>query len=291
MTAQQRLVKVIDLIEDHLSESLYVDQLAESVNWSRWQLQRTFQTRFGYSVAQYYRHRRLSAAAICLIQTEQQILDIALTFGFDNQQSFSRAFNQYFGLAPKRYRLRGELIGLFPRLDPTLLVHSYGDTLMEPTIVTHAAKTLWGMNTRFNAPGSSTPNNMQVLPDLWRRFQIQLEQQQIQKQVFWGVVDSSTANDQLEGLTYWTAFESEKALSCKGMERLDVPEQTYACFIHRGPISEIERTLSAIFRDWLPNSEYRHTGGPELELYDERFAFEHPDSVLEYWVPVEKSVE
>ena len=42
MNAQQRLVKVIDLIEDHLSESLYVDQLAESVNWSRWQLQRTF---------------------------------------------------------------------------------------------------------------------------------------------------------------------------------------------------------------------------------------------------------
>lgn len=291
MNAQQRLVKVVDLIEDHLSESLYVDQLADSISWSRWQLQRTFQTRFGYSVAQYYRHRRLTASAITLIQTEQQILDIALTFGFDNQQSFSRAFSQYFGLAPKRYRLRGELIGLFPRLDPTLFVHTYGDNIMEPVIATHAAKTLWGMSTRFNAPGSPAPNNMQVLPALWRKFQTQIDQQQIKQQVFWGVVDCSTANDQLEELTYWTAFESETARPGKEMKRLDVPQQTYACFIHRGPISEIERTLTAIFRDWLPNSEYRHTGGPELELYDERFAFEHPDSILEYWVPIEKSVE
>jgi len=288
MVANQRLLDIMELIETNLSEPLSVEELANAVGWSRWQLQRTFQTRFGYSISTYYRNRRLSNAASALLSTQCPILEIALSHGFDNQQSFSKAFNQLFSVAPGQYRSRNERLNLFPKLDSTLYSYTKGEIEMEPVITTHPGKTLWGLTTTFNAPGSPQPNNMERLPALWMQFQNSLGNLEQTPAVYWGVIDSTTANDQLEGMTYWASFEDEQNQAHEGLQRLDVPEQTYACFIHKGPIYTIGDTLTAIFRDWLPNSEYCHTGGPELELYDERFAFDHPDSVMEYWVPVRK---
>lgn len=288
MVANQRLLNIVELIETNLAEPLSVEELANAVGWSRWQLQRTFRSKFDYSISTYYRKRRISHAAIALISTPCSILEIALSCGFENQQSFSRAFAQSFGLAPGKYRTRRTLQDLFPKLDPSLFSYLNGEIDMEPEIKIHPGKTLWGLNTTFNAPGSPHPNNMEKLPALWMEFQTKLGDLEQTPAACWGVVDCSTANDDLENLTYWASFENDEAKAYEGLQRLDIPEQTYACFIHKGPVHTIGDTLTAIFRDWLPNSEYCHTGGPELELYDERFAFDHPDSVLEYWVPVRK---
>ena len=64
MVANQRLLNIVELTENNMAEPLSVEELASAVGWSRWQLQRTFQARFGYSISTYYRKRRLSNAAI-----------------------------------------------------------------------------------------------------------------------------------------------------------------------------------------------------------------------------------
>ncbi|WP_027857122.1 AraC family transcriptional regulator [Marinobacterium jannaschii] len=283
-----RLEKVIASIETCLERPLSVTELAQQVHWSRWQVQRTFLACFGYSLGYYSRCRRLSIAAAALVDTERAILDIAVAAGFETQQSFSRAFSQQFGLSPNRYRLRGQICDLFPRLDPGVALSRDGEFKMEPKIISHQAKQLCGLDTRFNAFGSPDPDAMELLPRLWQQMQAEVKKQNIAATVYWGVVDSSTANDQLQGMTYMAGFEVKPGKSCANLKRFEIPAQTYACYTHQGPLSRIGETIEAIFRDWLPASEYRHTGGPELELYDERFAFEHPDSILEYWVPVEK---
>jgi len=285
-----RLEKVIASIETCLERPQSVSDLADQVHWSRWQVQRTFLACFGYSLGHYSRCRRLSIAAASLVDTDRAILDIAITAGFETQQSFSRAFSQQFGLSPNRYRTRGELRDLFPRLDPNVALSRDGGVMMEPKIVSHQAKLLCGLDTRFNAFGSPDPDAMELLPRLWQQMHAEIKKQDINARVFWGVVDSSTANDQLQGMTYVAGFEATPGKSCENLKQFEIPAQTYACFTHQGPLSRIGETIEAIFRQWLPASDYRHTGGPELELYDERFAFEHPDSILEYWVPVEKIV-
>ena len=285
-----RLEKVITSIETCLERPLSVTELAQQVYWSRWQVQRTFLACFGYSLGYYSRCRRLSIAAAALVDTERAILDIALAAGFETQQSFSRAFSQQFGLSPNRYRARGLIYDLFPRLDPEIALSRDGESKMEPKIVTHPAKQLCGLDTRFNAFGSPEPDAMELLPRLWQQMHAEVKQQKIAARVFWGMVDSSTANDQLQGMTYMAGFEVQPGRNFENLTQVEIPAQTYACFTHQGPLSRIDETIEAIFRDWLPASDYRHTGGPELELYDERFAFEHPDSILEYWVPVEKIV-
>jgi predicted transcriptional regulator YdeE len=71
-----------------------------------------------------------------------------------------------------------------------------------------------------------------------------------------------------------------------GMVAHTVPAGTFAVLTHRGPIKTFGSTVAAIYRDWLPQSGFKHAGTTDVELYDHRFCVDGPDSEMEYWVPV-----
>lgn len=72
-----------------------------------------------------------------------------------------------------------------------------------------------------------------------------------------------------------------------GMTELLVPEQRYARFEHRGPVSGIADTHRSILSSWLPAAGLRAAEGIEFEYMDQRFIVpDHPDSVTELFVPV-----
>jgi AraC family transcriptional regulator len=66
----------------------------------------------------------------------------------------------------------------------------------------------------------------------------------------------------------------------------DVPGGRYAKFAHRGPIARLDQTLNYIYSSWLLTSSMRHTGGCDLELYDERFIPNSENSLIHYAIPV-----
>ena len=72
----------------------------------------------------------------------------------------------------------------------------------------------------------------------------------------------------------------------EGMVSWDVPAQTYAVFSCTLPT--LGKTFETIHGTWLPTSEYRHAGGPELELYDESFDPQDPESPMYLYIPVEQ---
>ena len=71
-----------------------------------------------------------------------------------------------------------------------------------------------------------------------------------------------------------------------GMVSRSVAAGTFAVFTHRGPINAIGDTCHEIFRVWLPQSDYEHSGIVDVELYDQRFHCEADDSEMEYWISV-----
>jgi AraC family transcriptional regulator len=70
----------------------------------------------------------------------------------------------------------------------------------------------------------------------------------------------------------------------EGMTALDIPEQTYAVFATTLP-QEVE-TYQRLESNWLPQSGYRRTYGPEFELYGEQFNPSDPNSMLHLYIPV-----
>lgn len=96
--------KTLDYIDNHLAESLGLDELARRVCMSKYAFHRLFRQTVGEPVYQYVRRRRMERAADRLIRTDQPIMEIALNSRYASQEAFSRAFRQVYALSPGKYR-------------------------------------------------------------------------------------------------------------------------------------------------------------------------------------------
>ncbi|WP_201261955.1 helix-turn-helix domain-containing protein [Metasolibacillus fluoroglycofenilyticus] len=95
---------VIDYIEEHLHESLEIEQIARHVGFSKFHLHRIFKMVIGMSISDYIRMRRLAAASAMLLYTNEKIIDIAFAHDFESQEAFTRAFKKHYHLPPGQYR-------------------------------------------------------------------------------------------------------------------------------------------------------------------------------------------
>ncbi len=91
-------------LEGHLDHPLSLDNVAAKAGYSKWHLQRMFKDVTGHAIGAYIRARRLSKSAVALRLTARPILDIALQYRFDSQQTFTRAFKKQFAQTPALYR-------------------------------------------------------------------------------------------------------------------------------------------------------------------------------------------
>ena len=95
---------LLSWLEGHLDQPLSLDNVAAKAGYSKWHLQRMFKDVTGQAIGAYIRARRLSKSAVALRLTARPILDIALQYRFDSQQTFTRAFKKQFSLTPALYR-------------------------------------------------------------------------------------------------------------------------------------------------------------------------------------------
>ncbi|WP_137937699.1 AraC family transcriptional regulator [Chitinivorax sp. B] len=99
-----RLNQVLDFIDTHLADDLSLDKLAVQAHFSRFHFLRLFHDWFGEAPHAYVRRRRLETGASQLRYSLDSIGQIANECGFDSADGFSRAFRQYFGMAPVQWR-------------------------------------------------------------------------------------------------------------------------------------------------------------------------------------------
>jgi AraC family transcriptional regulator len=71
----------------------------------------------------------------------------------------------------------------------------------------------------------------------------------------------------------------------KGMVAFEVPKARYAVFMTTLP--KIGETFQRAHHTWLPQAGHQPSGGPELELYDEKFDPQDPNSEFELYIPIE----
>jgi AraC family transcriptional regulator len=67
---------------------------------------------------------------------------------------------------------------------------------------------------------------------------------------------------------------------------VEIPEQRYAKFTHRGDVGNINHTVNYIYSTWLLNSDLEHTYGVDIEEYGERYQPNSSESEIHYLVPV-----
>ncbi|WP_162162934.1 helix-turn-helix domain-containing protein [Gorillibacterium massiliense] len=96
--------KILDYIEEHLTEAIDFDEIAKLACCSNYNFQRVFSFCMEIPLAEYIRNRRMSAAADEIRTSDIRILDLAVKYGYDSQEAFSRAFMKFHGATPKQAR-------------------------------------------------------------------------------------------------------------------------------------------------------------------------------------------
>lgn len=104
-TYAARFGKVLDYIESHLGEALTTERLSQVANFSKFHFHRQFAEYIGTGVARYILLLRLRQASYRLAFDRQaKVIDIALEAGFENPESFARAFRNTFAQSPSAFR-------------------------------------------------------------------------------------------------------------------------------------------------------------------------------------------
>ncbi|MBX2801236.1 MAG: helix-turn-helix domain-containing protein [Myxococcales bacterium] len=277
----------IDFIEANLRRPIEPRDVTRAAGMSHWHYQRIFKALTGDTLAAYIRHRRLAGAAAALRVGEQPILEIALAAGFGSQAAFSRAFKAVYAMPPGAYRAAEHPGPVLPKvtLDLEALRHLYLNLNRQPRLRREPERVLVGLRTAFD--GTRKNELGTSLPVLWEAFLARAS-------AVAGRVDDdhgygAMATDPQDPTRLWYLAGVEVAADApvpSEMARVVVPAATYARFEHRGPAVAVDHTVSFAYGTWLTQVGMRHTGGPDLEIYDARFRPEAFDSAFDFALPV-----
>tara|TARA_R110002096_G_scaffold42143_4_gene113649 strand:- start:74605 stop:75474 length:870 start_codon:yes stop_codon:yes gene_type:complete len=103
----ERIWRVIDYVNANLGKELRVEHLARIAGFSKFHFHRQFTSYAGVSVSRLVRLLRLKQASYQLaFDANAPIIDIAFEAGFENPESFSRAFKKAQGQTPSQFRAK-----------------------------------------------------------------------------------------------------------------------------------------------------------------------------------------
>ncbi|MDO4332449.1 MAG: AraC family transcriptional regulator [Eubacteriales bacterium] len=273
----------IDYIEGNITEDLTVGRIAEEVNISAFYFQRGFSMLCGYTVGEYVRMRRLSIAGEELLSSDGTVIDIAMKYGYDSPDSFTRAFTRFHGNTPTDVRRGGAMLKSFAPLHIKLTLD--GGSTMEYRIEKKPAFRVMGVAKNF----SYEKANAEV-PQFWNEVFMQSEERPVMG--MYGVCfDEEMAGNEFR---YMIADDYDAGqAAAKKLDVHEIREHTWAVFPCRGPMPlPLQEVNRRIFSEWLPASSYEIAEGYNIEYYsnpeDFRMGTQDPEYYAEVWIPVKE---
>ena len=279
----------INYIESNLDFDISLAQVAREAGLSQWHFQRIFKALTNETLKTYIRSRRLSNTLEKLLTTNLRIIDIAVSAGYESQESFTRAFKAFFNLTPNEYRRQGNKRLFLKKIefDSEYLKHINFNVSLEPEIYSQNKMRLVGLKTCFFNVDSEKNNIGEKLPALWHDFLERIDEIKniVTGSPCYGVVRQ--VKDSTDLLEYYAAIEVEDIENIpEGMMSLTIPLSDYAKFTHKGYAKQIDGTVNYIYSSWLLKSGKNHTSGPDLEVYDHEYDSVSENSVMYYAIPV-----
>lgn len=106
----------LDYIEENLTSDITPELCANRCCYSLSNLQKMFRCIFHIGISDYISRRRLTNAARELIETENTVLDIALKYGYNSHEVFTRAFTRIWNVTPSKFRRERRFSEIYPKM-------------------------------------------------------------------------------------------------------------------------------------------------------------------------------
>ena len=247
----------IEYMENHLTDEITLADIARNVHLSAFHFQRAFSLLTEMSPAEYLRKRRLSQAGADLAGGEEKVIDVAMKYGYDSPESFTKAFTRFHGVSPMQVR-KGSPVQFMNRF--TVRISIDGGCIMEYRIEKWEAMDLLVHAKEFHAETSE-----KEIPGFWDEYYANEEYRKIPG--YLGVcAQEKTDSDEFRYGIGCRASDVEGVP--EGFEIIHLPEYTWAVFKCVGPMPRaIQDMWGQIYREWLPVSDYELIPDYDIENY------------------------
>ncbi len=264
----------IDFMERNLTDELDIEEIAGKAALSPFYYQRIFGALCGMTVGEYIRARRMTLAAQELNRKDVKVIDVAVKYGYDSPDSFTKTFQKFHGITPSQAREPGAQLRSFAPLHIKITME--GGSMLEYSIVEKSPFTIIGVKRPFNSETS-----YQEIPKFWDEWMAQGEKRPIMGT--FGVCIDMKGKD----FDYWIAdlyFPWEEIP--EGCETRVIPGSTWAQF--PCTIATLQDTNTKIWSEWLPALQgYTLAGEYDIEVYLPPEDGSKDMSVY-IWVPLKK---
>ncbi|CVK20696.1 AraC family transcriptional regulator [Sporomusa sphaeroides] len=276
-------------IEENLAGDIDFKEVARQACCSEYHFKRMFSFLASVTLSEYIRRRRLSLAAFEFINSDIKVIDVAVKYGYNSPDAFTRAFQSLHGITPSEAKNNGQVLKAYPRMTFQLSIR--GGIEMNYRIVKKEAFRIIGIKKRvpivFNG----------VNPDIaamWQSLDIEIiaKLKSLSNIDPAGLISASTnfSEGRMEEkgeLDHYIGVATTKDCPADLMP-LEVPAATWAVFTAVGPFPEtLQDVWGRIYSEWLPASHYELAEGPEI-LWNEHKDITAPNFKSEIWMPVLK---
>lgn len=277
--------KSIDYIEEHITEELDYDIIAAQSFSSSYHFQRVFSILCGFTIGEYIRNRRLSLAGVELASCDSKIIDIALKYGYESTDGFSKAFKKFHGILPSQVKNTGNNLKSFSRL--VLKISLEGGNVMNYRIEEKPELMLIGHRWQCTGSFAHVENTYDKTRLNW------LQNKEVRKKLksrrvggaVWYDVYTDFDDDSFSHII--AANIDERDMDDE-LEKICIPAHQYAVFETKHCVSPDDEWLPLMKRivsEWMPMTNYIMSEHPIInKLYFEK---EQSKRYMEIWIPVE----
>ncbi|SIO29444.1 AraC family transcriptional regulator [Agromyces cerinus] len=284
------LNRVVDFIEEHLTEEIDVAGLTTGLGTTEYHVRRMFSSLAGMPLSEYIRRRRMTVAAADVLG-DRDLLGTAVRFGYGSTEAFSRAFRAVHGISPGEARRDGGPLHTQPQLRFRLTIE--GNSTMETRIADRPAFRLVGHAARVplihHGPNPHIQAHIASLPDAEHP---RLKALSNTEPAGLLQVSADVDPDATEGseLTYLHGVAVSEATPVPDdLDAIEVPAGTWAVFRTTGPYpAALQSTWAATASEWFPSNPWQLRPGPSVVAIHDRAA-DFSTATTELWLPVERA--
>ncbi len=276
--------EAIRYIEENITQRLQIEDISAKACLSAYYFQKGFSMLCGQTVGEYVRQRRLSLAGSELAATDAKVIDLAVKYGYDSPDSFTKAFTRFHGATPTAVRKEGAMARSFSPLRIKLTLE--GGAMLDYRITEKEAFTVTGKARVFNYDTA-----MEEIPKFWEEYMRGAEESPICP--MYGVCIEGTVGE--GAFEYLIADDYKPWMETpEGFVTRSIPRHTWAIFACRGPLpGSLQDVNRKIFSQWLPECrEYRIADAFNIEMYSDPSGLPRGNADENYcseiWIPVKR---
>ena len=269
---KEAIVSCIDYIEFNLNNKITLDDISQHSGISKYHLHRMFKSLTGESIMDYVQSRKLTSSINEIINSNKRIIDIALDYGFDYEQSYIRAFKKRLGYTPLKVRTDQISLEIKEKININDILSVDNSITYKPSFVFKQKFYLIGNKHKLlSKSGDKTANAYGK--DFYYNHRHKITNS-INPENYFGYTDWSSNND---GFIYYIPSVQVPDLSKipDGMTGISIPAHKYVVFRFVGffrpdDISgrHVGRLLVQLYSKWIFNSGYKFADTFRFEFID-----------------------